>query len=91
MAIAPWVRCAATQLGFPFLPLPPLGRAPGTCWTNRSRPLRLGGETALGWDQPVSGALMRGAPSTARSMMVGQFSGADGRLPIRPRCGRVYE
>ena len=32
-----------------------------------------------------------GAPSTARSMMVGQFSSDDRRLPIRPRCGRVYE
>ena len=31
-------------------------------------------------------------PSTARSMMVGRFSpGADGRLPIQPRCGRVYD
>ena len=36
-------------------------------------------------------------PSTARSIMImtaGQFSyfpGADGRLPIRPRCGRVCE
>ena len=32
--------------------------------------------------------------STARSMMVGQFflfPGADGRLPIRPRGGRVYD
>ena len=29
-------------------------------------------------------------PSTARSMMVGRFSGADGRLPIRSRCRRVY-
>ena len=26
-----------------------------------------------------------------RSMVVGQFSGADGRLPIRPRCRWVYE
>ena len=33
------------------------------------------------------------ATAHARSMMVGQFfPGADGRLPIRPRCGRVvYE
>ena len=31
-------------------------------------------------------------PSTARSMMVGRFfPGADGRLPIRSRCGRVYD
>ena len=27
--------------------------------------------------------------STVRSMMVGQVPGADGRLPIRSRCGRV--
>ena len=36
----------------------------------------------------------QGIPSTARSMMVGQFfvfPGSDGRLPIRSRCGRVYD
>ena len=31
------------------------------------------------------------APSTARSMMVGQVSGADVRLPTRSHCGRVYD
>ena len=36
--------------------------------------------TSLGWGQPVSGALMRGAPSTVRLMMAGKVSGAGGRL-----------
>ena len=31
------------------------------------------------------------SPSTARSMMVGQVSGADGRLPIRSRCEQIYD
>ena len=31
------------------------------------------------------------SPSTARSIMAGQFSGGDGRLPIRSRFGRVYD
>ena len=36
------------------------------------------------------GGLAGGPPSTARSMMVGQFSGADGCLPVRSRRRRVY-
>ena len=32
-----------------------------------------------------------GLPSTARSMMAGQFSSADGRLPIRQRFGWVCD
>ena len=62
-------------------PLPPPTSPPA--W--RSRPPRLSGEPAL----PTATAGL--TPLSARSMIVGQVSGADGRLPIRLRCGRVYD
>ena len=59
------------------LPPPP---PPPVWW---SRPPRLGGETAL----PTAGFTLHRALHDGRP----GFPGADGRLPIRSRCGRVYD
>ena len=71
------------SLAEPPLPASSLTRNARNTTTGRSRPPRLGGETAL----PTAGITLHRALHDGRP----GFPGADGRLPIRSRCGRVYD